>query len=176
MEFNIHLASIVCTLVLLSKQISGASFPTWLEAIRMELSNVLSQPVLIQNQRYRAALPRSLQREIVAEPWLASMSVEDLVRQVEDSLRTAAGTLDHISQELEAVFDSDPTVYSVVRRGLPPIRNADVIVEVVDATAETFGIEYNTLEEPVRTMYYGLFRRRQLFHGTNSLPYDNRHL
>ena len=158
MEFKTHLATIVCTLVLLSKQISGTSFPIWHEAIRMELSNVLSQPILIQNDRYRASLPRSVQREIIADPWLATMNLQDLIAEVEQSLRMS-GTLDQISRDLEAIFDSDPTVYSIVRRGLPPIRNADVIVEAVDETAHAFEIEYSTLEEPVRTMYYGLFRR-----------------
>lgn len=159
MSFVTHVATIVSCLVLLNKQISQASFPpSWQEAIRLEVSSVLAQPSLIQNDRYRAALPKHLQREIVAEPWLRTLSTLELVTQVEDCLRTT-GTLDQVSRDLEAVFDTDPTVHSVVRRGLHPIRNADVIVEAVDATAEVFEIEYNTLEEPVRTMYTGLFRR-----------------
>ena len=158
MEFKTHLASIVCCLCLLNKQISGHSFPTWDDALRIDVSTVLAQPKLISNHRYRTALPRHIQREIIAEPWAASLPISEIVDEVERHLRSNE-ILDQVTVDMESIFDSDPTVYSVVRRGLQPIRNADIIVEAVDATSEAFGIEYNTLEESVRTMYFGLFRR-----------------
>jgi hypothetical protein len=155
---RLHLATVVCCLALLNKQITGHSFPPWDEAIRIELSSVLSQPRLIENPQYRSALARETQRAIVADPWATSMTTRELVDTVIHEIEAAGITRD-VEQVLESIFISDFCVYSVLRRGLAPIRNADVIVAAVDATSEALDVEYEALEDGVRTMYYGLFRR-----------------
>jgi hypothetical protein len=155
---RLHLATVVCCLALLNKQITGHSFPPWDEAIRIELSSVLSQPRLIENPQYRSALARETQREIVADPWATSMTSRELVNTVIREIETAGITRD-VEQVLASIFESDFCVYSVLRRGLAPIRNADVVVAAVDATSEALDVEYEALEDRVRTMYYGLFRR-----------------
>jgi len=125
----------------LNKQITGHSFPPWDEAIRIELSSVLSQPRLIQNPQYRTALTRETQREIVADPWNTSMTSRELMDTVLRELESAGITGD-VEQVLGTIFESDFCVYSVLRRGLAPIRNADVVVAAVDATSEALNVEY----------------------------------
>jgi hypothetical protein len=156
-DFRIRIAAIVCCLSLLSKQITGHAFPGWKESIQLEISTVFSTHALTSDSSYRHALPRNLQQEIVAEPWRQS-SPSDLLDRITAALEER-GMLDRAMTLAQSVFESDPTVYSVVRRGLAPIKNADVIVAAVDATADVFGIAYDDLETPVRDMYYGLFRR-----------------
>lgn len=156
-EFKVKLAAIVCSLALLNKQISGHSFPGWPEAIQIELSTILTTPTLTSDQSYRAALPRLLQQQILDEPW-HQPPPHTLLDEVTTALESAE-MLDRVATQAMSVFDTDPTVYSVVRRGLAPIRNTDIIVAAVDATADSLGVAYTDLETPVRTLYYNLFRR-----------------
>jgi len=159
-EFRIHIAAIVCCLSLISRQVTGNSFPGWKESIQLEISNVFSSNVLVRSPEYRNAIPRSMQSEIVAEPWTQTMRPSILLSGITEAL-DRAGLLTEVANTAMQIFDTDPTVYSVVRRGLSPIRNADVIVDAVDETSTLLGVEYEDLEDPVRQMYFALFARIQ---------------
>ena len=157
-EFRLRCAAIVCTLTLLNKQVTGRSFPSFDDAVVLEVANVLSLPSLTQDQDYRRAIPKELQIEITREPWSKTMDTTELIDRVIEQL-DGAGYLDSTYRIMSGVFDTDPTVYSVIRRGLQPIKNADIVVDAVDACGRVFSVEYDDLEGPVRALYYGLFQR-----------------
>ena len=159
-EFQIRIATVVCCLSLISRQVTGNSFPGWKESIQLELSTVLSSNALVKSPEYRTAIPHSMQREIVAEPWVQTMSPATLLGGITEAL-DRAGLLNDVANTVVQVFDTDPSVYSVVRRGIAPIRNADVLVDAVDETSTLLGVDYRDLEDPVRHMYFALFQRLQ---------------
>lgn len=157
-EFRLRCAAIVCTLTLLNKQVTGRSFPSFDESVALEVANVFSLPSLTQDPDYRRSIPKDLQIEITREPWSKTMTTTELIDRVIEKLDSAS-YMESAYRIMSGVFETDPTVYSVIRRGLQPIKNADIVVDAVDACSHAFSVEYDDLEGPVRGLYYGLFQR-----------------
>ncbi|MGA1465676.1 MAG: hypothetical protein ACO363_08105, partial [Balneolaceae bacterium] len=148
-SFRLVWASTVATLLLLCKQVTGSSFPSFREALDLEYSSVLLQPSVRKHIWHR--LDTDLKRSLLADPWDRHDPIEEIINSVcaiVDEDPTA------VSIAVEASWKNDPAVYASIRRGLKPIRNADVIVDCVDVVSFYFGIPYDDLEMRVRERYF----------------------
>lgn len=109
---------------------------------------------------YATAIPRHLKKQLHSDPWERTMTPNDMVNEVCEAV-VACGGYDMLERVMECINDfcleGDPTMYSVIRRGLSPIRDADMIHQGIEHTCKEFELEYDAIEQPIKKMYYGIF-------------------
>lgn len=155
-DFRLHWACITTNLLLLCKQVTGSSFPSFDEALSLEIPTLLTLPSVIRV--LWGNLSPSTREAIVADPWTRSMSIKAMIDAVVDTVDTNQIT-HQVMMAMESIWETDPTCYAVLRRGLSPIRNADIIQDAVETVSTAFQVPPDDLDLSVQERYYNLFKR-----------------
>lgn len=159
------LAVTVITLVLLTRTMidDEDGFPDAREVVQLELPRILTIPNLQQEYTsYRTILGTSLAQELVLDPWDTTMTSDSLLDMVSDKLSRASTEhqfpiRDFLTTVRVDSIQGDPTVYSILRRGLGPLEDVDLIVTIIDQCSEALGVSIDDTMLPTRSTYSTLF-------------------
>ena len=158
-------AIITCSLIALSILDSLEDAPPIEDVVRIELSRLFTLPGLqTEFPEYKQIVDAKLARDILAEPFFATTPTKMVVQDIAGRIsKHASFRVDAFLQTMftEAV-GSDPTVYSILRRGLSPISDPETVVKLIDEMNGEFGIDIEDNMEAVvdmyRSVYYQLVR------------------
>ena len=114
---------------------------------------------------YATAVPRSIKKQLHADPWERTMTPNEIVDEVCEGV-VASGGYDTLKRLMDTINDycleGDPTMYSVIRRGLQPLRDQDMIQQGIEHTSKTFKLDPEDIEQAVKDMYFGIFNALNL--------------
>lgn len=152
-----QLATIVSCMVTLNRGVCGESFPdNPKEVLDLEIPNMFCLARLVSWKPYRDSIDSKTQREIISEPWNRTINLEDLVSNVVESI-ISHGIADDVVQRIrDSIFQSDPVVYSTIRRGLAPVEipvDDPVLVE----TCRVFEVHMESIRPEISEMYRVFF-------------------
>jgi hypothetical protein len=156
-------AGMVIGSALILKTSLGHDSPGVLDLLDVELPRVLSIPHIFKYVPEYRHISSSIARDIQAAPWERERDLETLLREwaeeVASNERFDASDIVEIIEEY--AFSSDISTFSILRRGLRPITDTDVMMQFIDEACDILDVNIDMVYLMVMDVYNSLFTQIQ---------------
>jgi len=141
----------------------GEDSPCVLELLDVELPRVLSIPQIFQKVPKYKFISSSIARDINAVPWERERDMSTLLREWAEEITSHEqfDARDVVECIEDYIFISDISTFSILRRGLQPITDPDIIMEFIDDACDILDVDIDSLYLMVTDVYYSIFRQLQ---------------
>jgi hypothetical protein len=152
-------AGMIIGSALILKTSLGEEAPQVIDLLDVEVPRILSIPHIFKYVPEYKYISSSIARDIQAVPWERHRDLEALLREWADEVSSSElfAAQDVVDIIEEYAFSSDISTFTIIRQGLQPITDANMMMEFIDESCDILGIDIDMVYLMVMDIYNSVF-------------------